>query len=1587
MIENDQPENSEVVFSKKLISDLQRPLNNNGKRVFKSRFVDLEVNKGITKAMVNLMTSGSMKCGNLNELDLVVQYQFELSKTTALSQTEVSRFLKREMSQSHKEKAKQRAERRKFNYEKYMASQFAFAWCLDTISLTEVHSVVENSIQVYIDKIKDLSQLETAYQGLKMEISKKEAPKNLMTYIVFVARIVSFRYFTMLAKNTDLKFNPRIKPDESSMSPIEQKFSKEQIHEEELDKFLDYFQSIPVKKGKEQRSRILKKLFPSKNFTQTECNNLLTQDSFGNRLLDILLYGMSNGILSFGDRNEVLENIFSITNDHETRAKYIKDLRLIQTFKKLVKSNPETKALRKELPHPIYSPLSKCSAVAKYLKLTQPSTEYYYSPDISSQRAYYKDLVDSIRLDQKIPRQNINIRKVFADFTDYTNDEWKANFKYCEESAYLKVTLGAKVRGYTIRSDYSIRIYQYYLKCRSRMPQREFLASEAAAAIKECFHNSFKYQEKVNFLFQDVEESNRLPSKDFTHACIVYYLIFEDSTPYQKILLSCPHLISLNQTGNGRNKQSSRNSNNERMASLLRVQYDKIAANTLISNLDDIFNSPSIRSVSQNSAEVDRLYLKSLSKNVFHRIIHNRDDMPEGIELLKVVSGSESPHELEKFRVAKIIDLFSNKLVRRASSQKDIIKNIRKVVQLFVLAKGVGVDGGFLSIELLKTILGRPNFFKPLSAKCIFQALMSFWINKQKYGDVVRDFSENVLLKLGAGYSDSLYWGGASFITTELPKAKGNHQQESYNSWVLTFMEKIRTENQDGVGISLKKNRYLNEKGAMLIDHMHRSFDGSSISTETLIELFNLIDPVSFRQVTKAPCFTDEEKLEILLGSKFKIPPSKLPEVYEFMKIPGMTKATLSSICILYDFQYSSLSPIARINLFKSLSPLDFNKTVPKLFTKEATPFKFELTVSAISSVSLRRFATCIHAAGSDLRSVLNYRHEDIPFSPENEFIVLDYVKYLWKPLFSLIQEGLKLKVGYYNKQNKLIKSEGSLNNSHFSLFREAIGYYYSGYSSILDQIEAVDKLFPSENIKQAVMRFLEEILVIAEENQSVKENILNCSHEDFNISSLENARAKSDRQLTMFPVINLKFTESNFEGFPEGSGLTKKIEFNTVNDLTSLKSMINFLNGVNSIKLIASLPEKSIILKQIASEVSSGSFSSNLEVFAGLVLSFFVTDGSGSAIYSAVSSSSKQQEMITAIMKTCLNIDQIKSSPGFQASALPNFQKLATDSLSKDISLFTRPLNATETLYLYGSVDVLKLIGSADMPALSSNLSLMQKVNKQIAANPSLISSQEYKVNETSYTLSSTLVKQIFSNEKEGHLNFQRISLAIENLKNYAKTWTMVENIKDLFKAFSEDRLKKVSIKATGKGENLQPNETSYVLEFDVSTPLERPFFPLVKFMKEGKLISFTLGTQVHSSYSELDQFLKDLRDLSKEVKKDYGEEELMALIRANKDPFNVDSLKNLPPQKQEMFNVPEAEYKYSFKEVVQVIKMEIVVEEILNTSYQSISQETITKNIISSNSSKLGFKTINEWFDKVYGPISVKQAPNSKGTVSKKK
>ena len=2004
MIENDQRENPEVVFSRKLISDLKKPLNDNGKRSFKSRFVDLEVNKGITKAMVNLMKIGDMKCENLLELDLVVQYQLELSRTTPLAPSKVNLFIRRELLQDHKELSKERAERRKFKYEEFLSSQFAFVWCVDTIDIGNVLALVENSIQVHIDKIIDLSLLEKAYQGLRMEISKNEAPKNLMTYIVFVTRIIGLRYFSMLAKQTDLKFNPRVKPDESSMSAIEKNFSTGEINEEELGKFLGYFQSIPVRKRKEQRSSILKKLFPTKNFTLIQCNNLMIQDSFGNRLLDLVLYGMSSGVLNFGDRVEFLENVFSNSQFNETRPKYIKDLRLVKTFKKLVRSNPETKALRKELPHPIYSPLSKCSAIAQHLKITNPTTEYYYSPDASSQRADYKDLMDSIRLDKNFPRQNHYIRKVFAIFTDYTNDEWKENFKYCEESAYsrylneslpnhvskdqwrkenpeydkelghLRNSVAAKIRGYTMRSDYSVRIYQYYLKCRSRITEKEFLASEAASSIKESFHNSFKFQEKVNFVYQNADESNKLPSIDFTHACMVYYLIFEDSTPYQKILLDCPYLLSIGkrkptldryycsclskifsgnyflypfvktqfakiavntlinnhdeifnsssietvnqisaevdksylkflsknvfhriiqnrddipeaidllkgfqlshdsfnftvhnellkknycltqdlvttamdimrrkyvlkrlarsnpetkalrkelphpiysplskcsaiaqhlkitnptteyyyspdassqradykdlmdsirldknfprqnhyirkvfaiftdytndewkenfkyceesaysrylneslpnhvskdqwrkenpeydkELGHLRNsvaakirgytmrsdysvriyqyylKCRSRITEKEFLASeaassikesfhnsfkfqekvnfvyqnadesnklpsidfthacmvyylifedstpyqkilldcpyllsigkrkptldrwyyirirekqkktehdilypFLKTQFAKIASNTLISNLDEIFNSPSINSVIHNRTEVDKLYLKLLSKNLFPRTFQNRDDMLEGIDLLKAVSGSQWLEEIEKFKVAKVIDLISSKQVRRANNSKDMIKNIRKVVQLFLLLKAVGVDASFLSIELLKTILGRPKFFKPASAKYLFEALMFFWINKQKYGEVVRDFSENVLFKLEGMYSVFLYWGGARFITMELPKAKGNHQQESYNSWILTFIDKIRTEKKEGDIISLKNNRYLKERGVILIEHMHKSFNGDIISTETLIELFNLIDPVSFRQVTNAPCFSNKQKLEILLDSKFKIPSNKLPEVYEFMKIPGMTKASLSSICMFYDFEYSSLSPMKRIKFFQSLSPLDFTKTVPKLFAKEDTPFKLEITVSAISSVSLRRFATCINAAGGDLRSVLTYRHEGIPFSPEGEFILLDYIQYFWKPMLSLVHEGVKLKEGYYNKQNKLQKAQGSLNSSHFSLFRQAIGFYYSGYTSILDQIEEVDKLFPNENIKQALMSFLEETLVLVEQDPRIKVNIMNCYHEDFNLNLLENPRSKSDRQLTMFPAINLKFTESDFDGYPKGSAQTKKMEFNTVKDITSLKTMVNYFNGVNSIKLINSIPEKSAILKQIASDVSSDSISSHLEVFAGLVLSFFVTDGSGSALYSAVSSSTKQQQMLFSIIKTCLNIDQIKSSPGYQAPALSGFQKLAIDFQSKDTTVFTRPLNATEKLYLYGSVDVLKLVGTRDMPALSSNLNLMQKVNKQIAENPSLISSQEFKVSGANYTLSSTLVKQIFSNEKEGHLNFQKIGLAIENLKNYSKIWTPYDNTVVLSETFTEDKLKKVLVNATGKGENLQPNETTYVLEFDVGTPLERPFFPFVKFMSEGKVVSFILGTRVHSSYSELYKFLKDLKDLSKEVKTDYGEEELISIIKENKDPFSTECLKNLIPTKHEIFHVPEADYKYNFKEVVQVIKMEFVVEEILKTSYQIISQETITKNIISSNSNKLGFKTTNEWFDKVYGPLPVKQAPNSKGSASKKK
>ena len=271
---------------------------------------------------------------------------------------------------------------------------------------------------------------------------------------------------------------------------------------------------------------------------------------------------------------------------------------------------------------------------------------------------------------------------------------------------------------------------------------------------------------------------------------------------------------------------------------------------------------------------------------------------------------------------------------------------------------------------------------------------------------------------------------------------------------------------------------------------------------------------------------------------------------------------------------------------------------------------------------------------------------------------------------------------------------------------------------------------------------------------------------------------------------------------------------------------------------------------------------------------------------------------------------------------------------------------------------------------------------------------------NKSTFKFSQALIRQVFSSETEGHLTYQRICLAAEKIFAQIEDYVQLVNLTSRSTSLKVTEPKAVTnvilvCKADRQGGDVstEPNRFTLVAEFDPTVPYGKAMLPHIRFIDGDetapveKKVSFVIGTRIHPSYGILSNFREELENLTKEIKADYGEDTLVALVLGGRDPFSPDALRELPPQKQELFSVPEANFKYQFKIAIELIKMESVVKKILDSAFTEITHESLTRDLLAVHKKELGFSSVSEWYDKVYGPVPKPVPAAAKPQQAKKK
>ena len=898
--------NEPVQFDPKVVNSLNSiPKLGEARRGKSPKFHALHIREATKSMLLKLFEEPTLSCPP-DTLEIVCRYFLEQAKCDPISKVDSKQFIQKYMILEPTDRSFNMARRRKFNVEKYLGSKFAFIFSSDPPTWSKKPAtVLENYVLLLIAGIKEVSSLEKAIGNLKKVISETGFEDFSLTWLTFVLYLVWDSYRLLRLKSTEPKFNKLPAPTSAACEPIIQKFNSGSITSEELDSFSDYFQSIPVKKGKQVRGDILQKLFGgSFTFTQAQVSNMLVEDKFGNCLLDVALYGISQGIIkSHGERDQFLEKFFSVAQDQTAQARYIKDLKVQNLNAAMLNTHPQSKNLKKEVANPIFSELSKVSEIAKYLKLRGPTSQVCYFPDQSSQLGYYRQMLALIGSHPKPHARAVFTRKLFANRVDSSNDQWRQLVEGLDVP-YIHLRIASKLMSNTFARHLTISIYQFYLRCRHKMSQKEFLASQSGAAIQRAFLTNFEYHKKANFLYT-LDSANKdslvkvLRVEDFLFSCIAYYNIFDDVTPFKDCLTSFRNLPAID--------------DGERTFGKFAVETAK---SILIENIDDILEGPQVQSTSQISSVGNAIFLSKFARKIFHHSLmsglltekagkntEKRSKQQKtsqeqnfiSLDLLRALAGQQPQVILDKhFTIAAYIKEMSYSSFNRRSSAQFASRHAKKLSQYYTLLK-TQVKASKQEIYEILFCSGLTNSLRQRNARnhasYFFEGLVQPWLAQAKFGNLMQEMLEHLIAKL---FTSQLYWSVMCFIGRFYPKAASNTALQTYCITVFKLTveaaKKLDPENE-----IQSNNRYFGDTGfKKVLDFIHEQYSGGPIGPNLLVEIYNLQNPNKFAQVVNTGCFSDQEMLRFLLKSMPDVDDRKLPEVYEYMSTGIRTYGTVT---------------------------------------------------------------------------------------------------------------------------------------------------------------------------------------------------------------------------------------------------------------------------------------------------------------------------------------------------------------------------------------------------------------------------------------------------------------------------------------------------------------------------------------------------------------------------------------------------------------------------------------------------------------------------------------------------------------------
>src|SRR3990167_3625220 len=368
-----------------------------------------------------------------------------------------------------------------------------------------VAAAYPKKLEVMVTRITNPSDLLKGINSLRTFIANNFATTNKAFSFVLNLMLYNWNehYFTISerAKIELTNFAKKPKVDGSVVTVIAGKLGQNTITEEEITTLTDYVCSIKPKKEQAKLKEAINTLFGNqKSLSAGLAQDLAKQDKFGNRLLDLMLFGYSKQFLAhnFGSREQLVEEIHKLAPESLSPSAYIKDVALRWDGIKLVpsKTNSSGAKVRYEF-NELQMFYLENQVFMTYigLKGAPIAEERCYPADPREALAHLKALLKKIKPEQTDYEAGIYLKSLLKHHIDFSNTEWIGAFKEVNRHLYLESefkTYFTSLENNILPLASTFRLVDYFFKVSKRVHPSDRKDDPETKRLKALLELSFK---------------------------------------------------------------------------------------------------------------------------------------------------------------------------------------------------------------------------------------------------------------------------------------------------------------------------------------------------------------------------------------------------------------------------------------------------------------------------------------------------------------------------------------------------------------------------------------------------------------------------------------------------------------------------------------------------------------------------------------------------------------------------------------------------------------------------------------------------------------------------------------------------------------------------------------------------------------------------------------------------------------------------------------------------------------------------------------------------------------------------------------